>query len=351
MQTSWILLVLLILSSAFLFFWGLYSRHRICQYPFLLGFSFIAFIIPQAVVIQANPYPATESSVERVLLMAILCASMCWLGYKIKIPKSTLIKSKSRLNMGLLRTGGFLYSCIGCILWMIIYSREEARGVGQYWTGIITVYVFFANILNIGFTVLLLDLLQKPKLYKVLLILPGLSMLVTRAVISGRRTGMIFLAFSFMCALYFIREILPSRKFMIAGLIIATLTITSVHQYRVIVKSGNWSDISKINVIENFNSLSENEKGKSLELRNAAVFIESTIEQDTHQFGASYWDRLVFRWVPAQFFGKEFKENLNIGITLNDKYEMLYNLYGYKHQKGTTLTGIGDSFFQFDYLG
>lgn len=351
MDASWNFLCLTIISSLSLFLWGMRFRSRICQYPFLMGFTFISFIIPQTIGIQVQPFPASEQGIERVFFMAFLCASMCWIGYQIKLPNSCFQARSKDSNMSLLRVGGFLYSCVGCLLWILVYSRPEAKGVGQDWTGIITIYVFFANTLNIGFTILLIDIFKSPKMYKFLLIFPALSMLLFRCFVAGRRSSIIFVVFGILCALYFSRRIAPSRKLILVGVILGTLAVTSTHEYRVISKSGNWSEISQINPIENLKSLTEKNGNKPLELKNAAVFIDSTIQLGDHQWGAGYWDKLVFRWVPAQILGKEFKQSLKLGSGITSRYDTLYELYGYRYHKGTTVTGIGDSFLQFDYFG
>ena len=351
MQASWFLLVLVFASSLSLFFWGLRYKERICQYPFFMGFAFVSFILPQAVVVQSTPFPASVEGVNRVFVMAFLSALMCWIGYRIKLPATILKNINRSTDSSIIRIGGFLYSCIGLGLWLLIYSLPESRGVGQYWTGVITIYAFFANLLNVGFVILLIDIFKKPAIYKFLLILPSASTLLYRCVIAGRRTSIMFVVFGILCALFFVRRKAPSRSLVLIGALLAVLTLASVHEYRVISKSGNWSEVSKINPVENLKALAEENDAKSLELRNAAAFIDNTVQMGDHQWGTGYWDRLVFRWVPAQLLGKEFKDSLTIGKDLNARYETIYETYGYKHQKGTTVTGLGDSFLELDYFG
>ncbi|NJL78795.1 MAG: hypothetical protein HC917_07945 [Richelia sp. SM2_1_7] len=74
--------------------------------------------------------------------MSCLCALMCWLGYQIKVPKKWLQKPSLQVDKNKLKIGGFIYACIGCVFWILVYSRPEAASLSQYWTGIITVYVF-----------------------------------------------------------------------------------------------------------------------------------------------------------------------------------------------------------------
>jgi hypothetical protein len=65
-------------------------------------------------------------------------------------------------------------------------------------------------------------------------------------------------------------------------------------------------------------------------------------------YGRGYWNTLVFRFVPAQFVGKETKEAMQFthdygtGDTLQHSSEI---------PPGTTSMGLGDSFEEFGYFG
>jgi len=79
--------------------------------------------------------------------------------------------------------------------------------------------------------------------------------------------------------------------------------------------------------------------------------IAATRESGAYQWGAGYWNRLVFRFVPAQFLGESFKNSLMIGGEQRDLGDFIEDELGYRIPPGSTVTGLGDSFNQFDYFG
>ncbi|MBE9213410.1 hypothetical protein IQ247_12160 [Plectonema cf. radiosum LEGE 06105] len=345
------LLYVLIIMSIGLIIWGLRYRKRFCQYPFLMGFTFITFLLPQAIGLINNPEVVPQRAVQQTLIMSCLCALMCWLGYQIKIPKKCLQKPSLQVDKNKLKIGAFIYACIGYIFWILVYSRPEAASLNQYWTGIITVYVFFANLLNIGFTILLLETIKQPKISNLLLLFIPSSILMYRVIFAGRRTTMVFIAFSIVCAFYFIKNQTTPRKIIILGLLIGTLIISSIHDYRMLVRVGEWNKITEINPIQNLQAVVKQEnQGMTLELRNAALVIDTVTQTGRYEWGSRYWNTLVFKWIPAQFLGSEFKKQLQLNLDL-DYFDIWHQYYGYKHPKGSTSTGIGDSFSQFDYFG
>jgi hypothetical protein len=118
---------------------------------------------------------------------------------------------------------------------------------------------------------------------------------------------------------------------------------TSMADYREITRrnaSFEWSEIQKIDVVDNFNKLL---KSGGPELRNAVVridHIDRTLEFD---YGATHWNRLVFNYVPAQLVGTTVKDSLMLTTpSLGRDYHPL---------TGTTETGMTDAFQSFWYFG
>jgi hypothetical protein len=87
------------------------------------------------------------------------------------------------------------------------------------------------------------------------------------------------------------------------------------------------------------------------EVKNATALIAATKEMDGYDWGAGYWNRIVFRFVPAQFLGKEFKDSLMLGREQQDLGEFVESASGFKAPTGSTFTGIGDTFYHFGYFG
>jgi hypothetical protein len=87
------------------------------------------------------------------------------------------------------------------------------------------------------------------------------------------------------------------------------------------------------------------------ELKNATALIAATEETGDYEFGAGYWNQIVFRFVPAQFLGRDFKDSLMIGGEQRDMSDFVYDVLGFQLPVGLTVTGMGDSFNEFGYLG
>ncbi|MBA3834195.1 MAG: hypothetical protein H0X34_20345, partial [Chthoniobacterales bacterium] len=88
-----------------------------------------------------------------------------------------------------------------------------------------------------------------------------------------------------------------------------------------------------------------------MELKNATTLIAATQATGGYEFGGGYWNTVVFRFVPAQFVGESLKASLMIGGSRRDMGDFIEDVLGARPPAGSTVTGIGDSFNQFGYLG
>ena len=76
--------------------------------------------------------------------------------------------------------------------------------------------------------------------------------------------------------------------------------------------------------------------------------MDASVTTGRYGYGTGYWDNLVFQYFPGQIFGYGLKKALqfNWGASHYLRY-----LYHYNVHNGTTFTGIGDAFVEFDYFG
>jgi hypothetical protein len=137
----------------------------------------------------------------------------------------------------------------------------------------------------------------------------------------------------------------PPRAAIIGVILLATLIIPATADYRSTAKEeGAWAAFQSLDLGKSFNDYFNNDDGTFLELNVAAHVIDSYSFSGEFQYGAGYWDQMVFRYVPAQLVGTDVKNSMM--LTKSIPYRN-----GYKMPIGLTLTGIGDSFAQFGYLG
>lgn len=337
-------LYLLIAICVGLLYWGLIRHERVYQYPFFMGGIFVSFILPQAIALSNNPGPVSQQALERVLLMSCLCAAMCWLGYQLPPSQSFLKKLDISVDSKKLFRGGIVFVLIGYVSAFLISRLPEATR-NSPWSGIITIYAFFGSLIYPGFTIVLLSTLQRPSLAKIILTACAAALPLQIIILHGRREATTTFLLTIGLSLYYFRRYVPPRWLALTLIVIALFAIPLTGTYRGIAKTGDWSQLVELRPGEKLKVLVE--KGKILELRNAAMLMDAAVKTRQYGYGTGYWNNLVFRFVPAQLLGRNLKDALQIKLA---KYD-LKNLYNYTIHNGTTPTGIGDAFVQFDYLG
>jgi hypothetical protein len=310
-----------------------------------MGGIFVSFILPQAISLVNNPGPVSQQALERVLLMSCLCAAMCWLGYQLPVNRNFIKKTDISVDYRKLFQGGIVFVLIGYASAYLISRVPEAVQENGRWTGIITIYAFFRSLIYPGFTILLLSTLQRPNLTKIILTVCAAALPLQLIIFRGRREATATFILTLGLSLYYFRRYVPPRWLALTLIVIALVAIPLTGAYRNIAKTGDWSQIQELRPRKNLEVFVE--KGKILELRNAAMLMEAAVQTGQYGYGTDYWNTLVFRFVPAQLTGQDLKNALQIKLA---KYD-LQNLYNYSLHPGSTTTGIGDSFVQFDYFG
>src|SRR5713101_1789649 len=77
-------LLLIVIFAALcicLLYWGWQSPERIYQFPFLAGATFFAFVLPQVIGLR-HDVDLPAGALEKTLFMTLLCALMCYAGYR-----------------------------------------------------------------------------------------------------------------------------------------------------------------------------------------------------------------------------------------------------------------------------
>ncbi|MEA5570394.1 hypothetical protein [Calothrix sp. UHCC 0171] len=338
-------LYLFIFICAGLLIWGLVSPERVYQYPFFMGGIIISFILPQAIALFNNPLLPNQEALERVLLMCCLCAAMCWFGYQLPINRKFVSSFDAHFDDKKMMYGGIVFTIIGYIATILINLQPESVRANTQWTGIITIYFFFSGLIYPGFSIFLLSALKRPTFIKFALTAFAAAIPIQTIILYGRREVTATFILSIGLSICFFRRYVPPRWLAVGFIILALFAIPLIGEYRTIAKSGNWEQLWQLKPVENLQNFVM--KGKNLELRNAALLMDAAVKNSQYGFGTQYWDSVIFQFVPAQFLSAEFKNNLQFKMSEYDTK----SLYGYTIPVGTTITGIGDSFTQFDYLG
>lgn len=327
----------------------------IYQFPYMMSFGFVVFILPQVFVIHEKHIFNVDLT-NRVFLMTLLCWAMSFIGWFAVKPKTFAFRNvflKHEYDEKKLGIVGIIFVVLGG-LFNFSASRmlKTEEFANQQATGIVTVYIFFQQLLFLG-TGLCLALWLKNKqrlnlLFAALGILYGFYI----GVLQGRRTQTLYTLFVLGIPLYIRYNIKPSRIIVISFMLVAFLVIPSMGQYRDILKtSDNTSQFfrrlfNEMDFSKNIHDFYVN--SKSHELVNAGYMIDYTYRNGSYKMGSGYWNELVFRFVPAQVVGSDVKSALKLSVNSGKSQRSTYNP---NYILGSTNTGIGDSFNQFDYLG
>lgn len=340
-----IYLDLLILICLGLLGWGLIRLERVYQYPFFMGSIFVSFLVPQGFALINSPGLVSQEALARVLIVSSLCAAMCWLGYQFK-PNTKFLKTLNiPIDSRKLVKAGLVLTAIGHFFSFLISRTAPEAAENGNWTGVITIYYFFASVSYIAFAILFVLTLRQPTIKKIIFTIIAAYPPFSAVFESGRRQGTAAFILIIGLSLFYVYRYLPPRWLVIAAVVLTLLLLPIIGQYRgefwAMVFSGN---LGKIDFTEGLNKVLE---GKVLELRNAAILMDAAERTGQYTYGTGYWDSLVFRYIPGQILGRYFKESLQFKLGNYD----LVTLFGYRIPSGSTPTGIGDSFLEFSYFG
>lgn len=343
----------LIMICLCLLIWGISRQERVYQYPFFMSAIFFIFIIPQAYAIVFGDFTISHDAINRMLIMSCLCLAMCWIGYQFPVPQSWLRKTVVNLDDNRLQQITFIYVLVGLCCWLSLFMLPDDYGLkltGQS-TGLFTIYFFFARTLTyLCFVLTLIQAIRTKKSNYFWLLVIETGLLFYRAFFFGRRTDIGFIVISLGICLYFVLRKVPPKALVISALIFAMFMIPFIGEQRGIY-SEKWQDNEELSLTEPLQELIQG-KSSALELYNAAQIIDVTVKTSRYGWGTAYLNHLVFRYIPAQFLGKDFKNSLYLSNSNYYLYKYLVNRVNfYKIPLGSTPTGIGDAFTQFDYFG
>jgi hypothetical protein len=347
-----VLLWLLVLSDAAILVWGFRRRDRMIQFPFLAAVVFMGWVAPQLLGLMSNP-SRPSGALEKTIFMAWLCLLACWAGYAYNRRPARLFEW--RFDRGRLVWASTALSLLGAFFFyqVSLLAVDAIEKFGGQWTGIITIYVFLARLLTLGFAMALLLHLARPTWPTLVIVVFGLSFYLDRILIHGRRQDAVELCLMVLIALWFQRRWLPSRGLMIAAFLLGTLFVNSIGDYRNTMLGKDqysWSGagITKIFDIDFAGNLRGIVEGKqpSYELYNTMLAIEATDRRLDFDYGLSLWNGFVQQYIPGQFLGPELKRSLYI-----ERADSARQVFGFVQPIGTTLTGLTDAFQSFWFFG
>ena len=346
----WIFVSLLV----FLLAKGFVKPQRFLEYPYFMAATFTVFILPQVISLSRHPGAAPLESLTPVMIMTNLCLAACAIGYRIPSNQWITRQGSTPVNLDRLFHVGAIFVLVSIFFRFLISQMSVEEMGGSTWTGRVTIYHFFSQLVYPGFAISLFTALtRRNSLAWIVSFLAALNPIIA-IVFSGRRETTALFVLTIGLTLFYHRRFVPQRLLIAGGIVFAMLAIPATAKYRSAVSLEGVRSAGRIDLIGNFNRFLTEES--VLELRNAAVLIYITAQSSDYEFGAAYWDQLIFRFVPAQLVGAGVKESLmfdkmsgDAGGDEDDETEI--GIRTFKRMKGSTVTGMGDSFKQFGYFG
>ena len=318
----------------------------IYEYPYFMGATFTAFILPQAYAIYQDQWGGIY--LRMTLLMCFLCVACCWLGYQRRPHPRLLEKLSIPIDSGRFLAGGIVLVLIGSYFTYRFGTLPEEELSSQL-TGIGTVYLFFGGLVYPGFAICFYCALKERWIMAWVATIGAAVIPLQAALFYGRREPTVLFLMALGLGIFFIKGKAAPRMVIIVAILAATLFIPSTGEYRSLAREDPLEAFRQIDFRQQFQeSLGPD---ATSELKSATILIAATDATDDYEFGAGYWNQVVFRFVPAQFFGSSFKSAFMIGGEKRDQSDFVYDVLGIKLPMGITVSGMGDSFNQFGYFG
>jgi hypothetical protein len=337
---------LFVLTVGFSLFRGILDPGRIYQFSVFMAATFAIFILPQMVSLYRAPGAASEDAIEAVFLMSLLCAGACAITSCLPVNESIYRMVVVHLNRNKLFRVGVMFTFVGMVANYLMGQAAETQDA--QWTGPVTIYHFFSMLLIPALAINLQMALTGSGWLAWACSLLAASVPIDAAIFYGRRETTAVLVLIIGLSLFYYKGLKPSRIVFVAVMMFATVAIPATDIYRHSSPKGKLPSFQEVNLLNFFESYLNN--AEILELRNAAIVIESTSMMETYKFGTGYWDEIIWRFVPAQVVGEDLKSALMFRMR-NQTREDLRTMAGYWIPQGTTITGVGDSFQQFGYFG
>ncbi len=322
---------------------GIVNKQKMYEFPFLGAGTFLAYVIPQFIGLQGDP-TLPFGAYDKAIVMTILCVVAVYVGYYTRRKPFDFFHWEFEPK-DLLRLA-FILSLISSFFFFLISRLPDEMTDESQWTGLPVAFIFFARSLKYGLAIALYLFFKYKDKRALGIVLFDMIFYLDRILISGRRGDTVELAMVLLLTLFFTRQYIIPRVAMFSGLVFGTLLVHSIGDYRHQVRGEGKSPLEAIQNIsfrDNFDQIMQ--EGHA-EVTNAIYTIASTEATGNYDFGIFHWNTLIFNYVPAQLFGRAFKDALLI------KYEDGFGPYFYYQVKvGSTFTGIADAFRSFGYFG
>ncbi len=232
----WILTIALAATLAV----TLFKPEKIYEYPYFMAASLAVFIVPQAVSLIRFPGGPEPEWIANALLMCCLCFGACWVGYRRPAVRSWRQQLARPVNLERLFHGALVFIVISYYFNYLISQMTPEETGGSQWTGKVTIYGFFANLIFPAFAICLITALRTRSTFAWVATIVAALPPLEYAIFYGRREGAAHFLMTLGLALYFERGFKPPRLAVIIAILAVMLIIPATSQYRSLAEERQW---------------------------------------------------------------------------------------------------------------
>lgn len=210
----------------------------------------------------------------------------------------------SRLYLSMIFFSGLMFT------YLTASVTEEMSSLGTQWSGVGTIYVFFASLIRLSAyaSIYFLIYYRTSKLLNVIFMLT-LIVLIGEFLLNARRSAGVEIFFLFMFYITHVRKIVFSKLLFLVGCFSSYLVLNFISYYRTYLKWGE-GGLTSTGIVEflylPFRSL-------PLDWINV-VYAFSSLSTYSLDFMASLWNGLVHSFIPGQLVGFSVKEGLKLEV-------------------------------------
>jgi len=319
------------------------------DFPVFIGIVFAGVLGPQIMIVYEDNRHLPAESFEQFLFLSVNCLGMSWLGYIPRARVDWLLKFRYRINTARLTVVGWVLVALGLVSsYLMLTTEVELTDEGMA-TGVFTlIYFAFHNTIFPAYAIQLQLFLRRPSVLSAVGILMTIWCPIYMVLVLGRREHTIALGMITLGSLYWIRKFIPPRLILISAVMFVAMMVQVIGEYRTFVSERGVGAILEFDPFERFSTL-EKKRTPAPEVSMACLRIDQANRLPDLNYGAGFWNAIVYRLIPAQIVGRDIKDFLLLPVNppLFDKIWQ----YPVTSPPTTAPTAIADSYVEFGYLG
>lgn len=332
---------------------GILGGRTMFEFPAVAAMMGLAWVVPQGIELEANPYNGTGS--EAFWLYVTACFLFIAWGFRLGVRgQRTRIALAADAAPPVYDPLRLILAAAGLTavgqLSVFMMGGVDTSHMGGQWTGIITMYALFAGTSGMGLCLAVLIFARTRSIAALAIAAVAALPLLDAALLGVRREQLFDLIVLSAGSWYLARRSHPPRIAVIACLILGTVILNKASELRNYVHSGEGSFVEALlsgDLYAGFDYF-ELGQGEASEVGLAQYDFWFMNETDDWEYGADYWNKLVHQYVPAFLLGRDVKEDLKLD-SLSRRLRL--GLEEGAFSPGSTRTGFSDTYRSFALFG